>query len=63
MVLRGPVRVGSDVLKFMLAQSARRREWRYAVLLTLTVALAGCGGSKIKDLLKDSPSQEQPTTQ
>jgi len=45
----------------MLAQPRRGREWRYALLALLAVALAGCGGSaKYRDLLKDSPSQEQP---
>ena len=28
-------------------------------MAAMLVALAGCGGGKIKDLLKDSPSQEQ----
>ncbi|MCB1379199.1 MAG: hypothetical protein KDK89_12650 [Alphaproteobacteria bacterium] len=43
----------------MLAQAGRRREWRYAVAAGLLLLLTGCGGSKIGELLKDSPSQEQ----
>lgn len=44
----------------MLAQARRGREWRYALLAAMALALAGCGGAKYSDLLKDSPSQEAP---
>jgi hypothetical protein len=43
----------------MLARLGRGREWRVALAVVLGFILAGCGGGKIGDLLKDSPTQEQ----
>lgn len=43
----------------MLAQSVGRREWRVALAVGLALTLTGCGGAKLGDLLKDSPSQEE----
>jgi hypothetical protein len=48
-------------MRMMLARLGRGREWRVAVFLALCLGLAGCGGGKIGDLLKDSPTS--PTDQ
>lgn len=61
MELQEAGRVGLSGVNNMLAQVWRGREWRYALVAALALALAGCGGGeKYKDLLKDSPSQEGP---
>lgn len=43
----------------MLAQTLRWREGRMIVALGLALTLAGCGGAKLGDLIKDSPTQEE----
>ena len=43
----------------MLARVGRGREWRVALATALCLMLAGCGGGKIGDLLKDTPAEEQ----
>ena len=48
-------RKGSEA---MLARWTRRREWGLMLLVAAGLALTGCGGGNIKDLLKDQPSQE-----
>jgi hypothetical protein len=47
----------------MLAQAWRGREWGVVLLVAAGLALTGCGGANIKDLLKDSPSQEDKPAQ
>lgn len=42
----------------MLARVRRGREWGLALLVAAGLALAGCGGGNIKEILKDSPSQD-----
>lgn len=51
--------MGLRKLAVMLAQPLRRREGRVIVALGLALALAGCGGAKLGDLIKDSPTQEE----
>lgn len=59
MELRGAGIVKLIALPDMLAQSVGRREWRVALAVGLALTLTGCGGAKLGDLLKDSPSQEE----
>ena len=50
-------------MKAMLAQVSRGREWGVVLLVAAGLALSGCGGGNIKDLLKDSPTQEEKPAQ
>ena len=50
----------SELVEPKRAPVKRRAALGVALVVAAGLALSGCGGSNIKDLLKDSPSQEGP---
>jgi hypothetical protein len=55
--------VKSELVEPKRAAVKRCAAVRVAIALTVGLALSGCGGGNIKDLLKDSPSQSETDTE